>query len=718
MARRNPASHPFHFFMVVLLIAAFVISACGGGAPAAPAEEAAPAAEPAAPAAQEATAPAAQEAAAPAAEQPAAAAMSNEEYQAQRANCTNESPCWPDISDTVPTSFSEAPMLAEMVAAGTLPPVEERIPVEPLVIQPTEMIGQHGGTLYGAFTGPGDRQNVERWNNDYGIFWNTGATDLRPRVFQAWESNEDATQWTFHLRRGMKWSDGDDFTADDYMYWYEHILKNDLLVPTKPWYTTWGGSMVIFEKVDDFTLKMTFAQSFPTWPMVMSTQTVAGPYQGGRTGVGLVVPSHYIEQFHPDAIGEEKATELAKAAGFETWNLHFLIKNDSAMNPDLPVISPWKPVTTIASQEFVLERNPYFFAVDTAGNQLPYFDRFSLELVEELEVLNLRAIAGNYTIQGRHIQFSKLPVIRENEVAGNYFVDFWGSSTRNPVAVYINQDWNADPDVAAFTVGSLEFRKALSLAIERNEINETFFLGVGTEASLCPANTPPYFNSDRWDNEFGRFAPDEANSILDSIGLDKKDAEGFRLLPSGERLVLKIDAVSGSFLPYPEIGESIAQMWKNVGIQLDVNPVERSLWEERMNANEPMMNLFETGEWNPETVTRLIPQNRWSPVAAIWGAQPNPDPAEYDGPQWQKDQILKHWEAIQTLDPDLRRQRYVEGMEILCDNQPLLGMVVNVPVYTTIIKNDVRNVPKPMEWVVYAQTPGNGYPEQMFQIQK
>ncbi len=714
MERSKPVLHPFRLVVIALLIAAFVISACGGGAPAAPAQEAAPAAaaEPAA-AAPAAEAPAA----APAAPASAPAAQSKEEYQAQRENCTLASPCWPDISDTVPTAFQEAPMLAEMVAAGTLPPVEERVPLEPLVIQPTEMIGQHGGTLYRAFTGPGDRQNIERYNNDYGIFWNTGATELRPRIFQSWESNEDATQWTFHLRRGMKWSDGDDYTADDYMFWYEHILQNDLLLPTKPWYTRWGDALATFEKVDDFTIRMTFAQSFPTWPMVMSTSTVAGPYQGGRGGTGLVAPGHYLEQFHPDFIGEEKATELAKAAGFESWNLHFLSKNDSAMNPELPGTAPWLPVTTIASQEFVLQRNPYFFAVDTAGNQLPYFDRISLELVEELEVLNLRAIAGNYTIQGRHIQFAKLPVIRENEAQGNYFVDFWGSSTRNPVAVYINQDWNEDPEIAAFTVGSRDFRKALSLAIERNEINETFFLGVGTESSLCPANTPPYFNSDRWDNEFGQFDPEQANALLDSIGLDKKDAEGFRLLPSGERLVLRIDAVSGSFLPYPEIGESIAQMWKNVGIQLNVNPVERSLWGERMNANQPMMNLFETGEWNPETVARLIPQNRWSPVAAVWGAAPNPDPAEYDGPQWQKDQILKHWEAIQTLDPDLRRQRYVEGMEILCDNQPLLGVVVNVPVYTTLIKNDVRNVPKPMEWVVYAQTPGNGYPEQFFQIQ-
>lgn len=710
MARRTSVLHPFRLSVIALLIAAFVISACGGGAPAAPAQEAAPAAaEPAA------AAPAAPAAAAPAS---ANVAVSADEYQAQRENCTWATPCWPEVSSEMPTSFQEAPMLAAMVAAGTLPPVEERLPLEPLVIAPAEMIGQYSGTLRRAFTGPGDRQNVERWVNDYGIFWNTGASELRPRILKAWEANADATVWTFHLRRGMKWSDGEPYTAKDYQFWYDHMLTNELIRPTIPWWMNWGGSLAVMATVDDFTFTITFAQSFPAWADNMSTATVAGQFHQGRSGLGLVAPAHYLEQFHPDFVGEEKATELAKAAGFESWHLHFLAKNDSAMNPELPVTTPWKPITTIATQEYVLERNPYFVGVDTAGNQLPYFDRISLELVEELEVLNLRAIAGNYTIQGRHIDFSKLPVIRENEAQGEYFVNFWTSSTRHPVKVAFNQDWKEDPEITAYTVDSLDFRKALSLAIERSEINETFFLGVGKEASFCPQNTPPYFNSSRWDDEFGGFDPAQANEILDSIGLDKKDSEGFRLLPSGKRLTLRMDAVSGAFLDYPSIGERVAQMWQEeIGIHLQVNPVERSLWQERMTANQPMMNMFETGEWNPAVTARLLPSERWAPIAAVWAANANPDPAEYDGPQWIKDMVAKHWAALQEPDPAKRQQLFIEGTEIMCDNQARLGIVVDVPVYTTIIKNNVRNVPKPMEWVVYAQTPGNGLPEQFFQIQ-
>ncbi len=653
---------------------------------------------------------------APAADaQPAGPAL--DEYQTQRQACTDETPCWPEIVDTLPSSFNEAPMLAERVAAGELPPVEERLPRNPLVIQPTEMIGEYGGVMRGAFTGPGDRPRYERWNNDYTIFWDTGATELQPRLAYRWEANEDATQWTFYLREGLKWSDGEPFTADDYIWWYDYILTNEQLVPAIPWYMQWGGELAQFEKVDDYTFTITFAAPFPSWPETMASEA-NGYLILGRTGGGLYAPQHYLEQFHADVVGEETANAAAQEAGYENWALYFVTRSDATMNLESPVMTPWKPVTILASNELVFERNPYFWAVDTEGNQLPYFDGIALELVEELEVLNLRAIAGNYTIQGRHIDFAKLPVIRENSAEGNYFVDFWNSSTRNPIAIYFNVDWNEDPEVAEYTAHNVEFRRALSLAIEREEINETFFLGVGTPASLCPANTPPYFNSDRWDEEWAAFDPEQANQILDEIGLDQRDGEGYRLLPSGVRLVLRLDAVSGSFLDYPGIGERISQMWREyIGIDLVVNPVERSLWVERTEANQPMMNMFETGEFNPIALPRLLPSERWAPVAEDWANVPNPDPAAYDGPEWVKEQVAKHWEAMNEPDLERRQQLFIEATEIMCDNQAALGVVVDVPVYTAVIKNNVRNVPKPLEWVVYGKTPGNGLPEQFFMLQ-
>jgi ABC-type transport system substrate-binding protein len=131
-----------------------------------------------------------------------------------------------------------------------------------------------------------------------------------------------------------------------------------------------------------------------------------------------------------------------------------------------------------------------------------------------------------------------------------------------------------------------------------------------------------------------------------------------------------------------------------------------------------MMSIFETGEYNPVALPRLLPTERWAPVAELWANTPNPNPDEYDGPEWLKQQVLLHWQAMSEADPVKRQELFIQATEIMCDNHARLGIVVDVPVYTTLIKNNIRNVPKPMEWVVYAQTPGNGYPEQIFMIQE
>ena len=235
---RLPSRRP-SYLTVLLLALLLALAACSSDtasveAPAQPADEQAATSE---------------EAAAPAQttdEQAASPAL--DEYQAQREGCTLETPCWPQVlvDGPVPDTFNEAPMLAELVAAGELPPVEERLPQEPLVVQPAESIGQYSGIWQRAFTGPGDRQNIERILYNNLLRWNTGMTEMVPYIFRDWESNADGSQWTFYLRQGMKWSDGQPFTTADFMFWYEHIVQNEQLVPTLPSYMTWGGELAQF----------------------------------------------------------------------------------------------------------------------------------------------------------------------------------------------------------------------------------------------------------------------------------------------------------------------------------------------------------------------------------------------------------------------------------------------------------------------------------------
>ena len=216
MRRRNEWQGVSSRFVLMLMLAALVMAACSSPSP--------QAAEPL-PQNGEVAAPQGDEAGAQAAPTPASA------YLAQREQCTAETPCLPTVVDTLPSSFQEAPMLAELVEAGELPPVEERLPQQPLVLQPAEVIGEYGGTWLRAFTGPGDRQNIERLLYNTPARWNTSVTEVVPYILRDWEPNEDTSEWTLYLREGMKWSDGEPFTTADYMFWYEHILQNEQLVP-------------------------------------------------------------------------------------------------------------------------------------------------------------------------------------------------------------------------------------------------------------------------------------------------------------------------------------------------------------------------------------------------------------------------------------------------------------------------------------------------------
>lgn len=679
--------------MLVLLLLTVMLSACsgGGGVQEAPAQDATAGGE---------------GAAAPA----PAASGSPSEYVANRENCTLENPCHPTVvTDMTPASFQEAPMLAEKVAAGELPPLEERLPDEPLVIQPAEGSGQYGGTLYRAFTGPGDRAGFQRWINDMSLYWDASLTTVVPRLFTSWEVNEDATEFIFHLRSGLKWSDGAPFGVDDYMYWAETIVADPELTPAPPWWYNWGGAPVQFEKIDDVTLKLTFADSIGAFPQFVATTQVNGPFYLGRNGGGMYAPKHYLEQFHPAVIGEEEAQALATEAGFETWVQLFLRNNDPQVNVETPVMGPWMPITPISSEEYIFERNPYYYAVDSEGNQLPYIDRFVNRLITDNEVLNLRVLSGEFTFQDRHVDDTKLAVYLENQESGNYFIDYYLATDVIGVKIHFNQDYVADPEIGDL-LRTTEFRRAFSLALNRHELNEAFYLGRGNETSYCPYNASRYFTSPRWDEEWATYDPDQANQILDDLGLTQRDGEGFRTKPNGEPLTLRFTAVSGISPDFPTMGEMLAADVAQIGLRLTVHPAERSLAETQNAANETQIYAFTQPGYQPLFDRRITPGERWAPVAAAWANNPNANPDDYDGPEWIAEMVALYYAAVREPDDAQREAHLMRATELLCDNQARLGIVTGVrsPI---IISNRLRNFGKPIPSVTHALTPLPAYPD-------
>ncbi|NCG34892.1 MAG: hypothetical protein GWO78_02710 [Dehalococcoidales bacterium] len=620
---------------------------------------------------------------------------------------------WPSLSDTMPSSFSESPMCAAKAAAGEIPALEDRLPENPLVISPAESIGEYGGTWYRAFTGPADGQNMERPMKDHILFFGTNMTDVQANIAESWTSNADATEFTLTLRKGLKWSDGDDYNTDDIMFWYDHMVTNEDLVPTPPSWMKSGGELLTFSALDKETLQINSSEPYGLLITLLASVVVAGPHTRGDSGLGLYAPSHYLSDFHPDVIGLDEANAKAEAAGYENWAKYMLFLNHANANPDSPMMTAWKVVKPITSEQWALERNCFYYGVDTEGQQLPYMDNVVLDLAENLEVLNLKAIAGEFTVQGRHIDLSKLPVFKENSDKGNYRIQFWRQPESGIANLYINESWgdgaHGEPELASFLTNK-DFRAALSMGIERDEINEVFFLGLGEIGGLCagwddPNNPGKYIGED-----YVQFNPDAANALLDSIGLDKKDADGMRLMPSGEKIVVTHSVAVAAFEDYEGIDSMVIEMWKkHLGIDGKLDAQERSLWSSRRDNNETMLNSWESSG----RAGAIITPNHLGVVGgggfiAVGASNAHRD----DGTM--ADGWVGEWQALYEeakSDGSKYAPNLKKVVELNCENVNPITTVMNKPTYTAIIKKNVRNVPNPLPFSYHAQTSGNGFPE-------
>ena len=631
---------------------------------------------------------------------------------------------WPTVYDDngnllpKPDSFQEAPLLAARVAAGELPPVEERLPENPLVLKPTDGIGKYGGTWYRGFTGPADGQNMERPLKDHLLFYEVSGLTVQPNIAESWTQNEDATEFTFTLRKGHKWSDGHPFTTADIMFWVDHMLHNEELNPAKPAWTQKGGETLKFEAIDEQTFKVTSPEPYAPFVTLVASVIVAGQHTRGDGGDGLYAPRHYLEQFHPDFVGLEEAERKASEAGFDNWYTYFLDRNHANANPDAPMLTAWRVTGSINTNEWSFERNPYYYAVDTEGNQLPYIDRVVLSLAQNLEVLNLSALAGNYTVMGRHINIAKLPLFLENAESVGYRIQFWRQPQSGIANIYVNETWDGNAEIQSF-LQNVEFRRALSLGIERDQINEVFFLGIGATSGLCqgypdPDNPGKYIGEDDV-----QFNPDAANAILDSIGLDQKDGDGFRLMPSGERLVIQLPSVAAAFEDYPGINEMISRQWEvNIGVRAEVQTLERGLHGDRALLNELMTTNWESSPRSTTLITpqHLLPVGGGGNTGRLYGdwhqsnGENGTDPAGIN--DLIKEQMDLYDESQSTAGPARYNEILQRVVELNCLNVNPITTVMNKPTYVTVIKNNVRNIPNPLPFSYHNQTSGNGFPEQ------
>jgi peptide/nickel transport system substrate-binding protein len=621
--------------------------------------------------------------------------------------------------------YGEAPMLAERVESGELPPVEERLPVNPLVVDVEERIGDYGGTWRLARLGAADSGVMGQYvGYDNLVRWSIDFESVIPNIAESVEVNEDSTEYTFHLREGMRWSDGHPFTADDIMFWYEDIFSNTTITPNKAalrsgWLLGSDGNPVVVEKIDDYTVVFKFTSSNGLF-----LQNLAQP-DGTRP---TYYAKHYFSQFHPRY--NENLDELVEAEGFDDWLELFIFKGgdntDTSLvwdNADMPTLTAWMPEVTMreSTTEIVTVRNPYYWKVDPEGNQLPYIDSAVFELVNDVEVLLLKVLNGEIDMYNRHFALpANKPVVIDNMARGDYRLYETTPTTVNSMVIMFNL--NHEDPVKREIFQNRDFRVGLSHAINRQELIDIVFAGQGVPHQAAPRPDSDFYD-EQLATQYTEFDPELANEYLDEAGYSERNTQGIRLGPDGDPLsfVVEIDI---NRPPMVDMWEIIQGYWRDVGVDVQLRVIEGTLWNTRIRQTDQYdltVHRFGGGSGmevltDPRYYVPIHGNSFYAPRWKMWFINPSGEGTQItpeEPPERVREQMDLYREVLQT--GDLERQKELMGqiLDIAAEQFYVMGISTEADGYG-IVKNDFRNVPDSMFASFRWPSPGSTNPETYF----
>jgi len=480
-------------------------------------------------------------------------------------------------TNAIAGQFSESPALAELVKSGGLPPVAQRLPEKPRVVE-ADSIGRHGGDLRISMA----RAKDTRMMTVYGYARLVGydrSYNLVPDILQSFDI-EDARIFTLHLRKGHKWSDGQPFTTDDFRYWWEDVANNLELAPLgPPAFMKVDGQPPSVEIIDEHTIRYTWQKPNPFFLPQLADARPPFIYR----------PAHYLKRFHADYAEKEPLDQAVKERRMRSWAaLHNASDNMYNFdNPDLPTLQPWFNTVRPPQQQFVFVRNPYFHRVDTKGQQLPYIDRVLMNIADA-KLIPAKVAAGESDLQARNLFMSHYTFLKQAEDKKNFKTLLWNTALGSKIALYPNLH-HKDP-VWRDLFRDVRFRRALSLATDRDEINQVLFFGLAQ-----PANNTVLFESPLFRQElqtaWAEFDPAQAEQLLDELGLDKRDSDGVRLLPDGRRAEIVIET-SGEETEQTDVLELLRDTWLDVGIKVFTRPSQREVFRTRVFSGETMMAVW------------------------------------------------------------------------------------------------------------------------------
>ncbi|MAS36362.1 MAG: peptide ABC transporter substrate-binding protein [Anaerolineaceae bacterium] len=597
-------------------------------------------------------------------------------------------------------TYKEAPMLAEMVEAGTLPAVDERLPLSPRVVPVQEEIGEYGGTWRRAYKGMSDSSNQIKLIHTFGLHYfspDPDTIEIVPGLFDEWTQNEDSTEFTFHLREGMRWSDGEFFDTEDIQFWYDWYYQGDL----GPGYSllTINDTPMELEVVDAYTFIVRFPEPNPLLPSRIANSATEGSIGGPTFGA----PAHYLSQFIPgtDYTNQAKIDEALAAHQLTTWQQLFGDAGNREgpiswwfLNPELPVMIPWRiEVPPPLNDPIVMVRNPYYYSVDPEGQQLPYIDRIDFRLFEDNSIFDLWITQGLIDMHQRHVAAANFPLYKEHEASGDYRVIIW---TQTWTHAYYPNTSHTDP-VLRDLFTNPKMREAMSIAINRDEINNLVYDGFYEPRQASPVSGSPEFDPE-FEQRWTEYDPDRARALLDEIGLEV-GPDGKRLRPDGAPLNFQLMHSKAGDQPRLDEIDLVAQYWNAIGLGVSIDSVERSLYEERLANGQVDVGHWEHDrsliiEGNPDSYIGTVSQQPYVNLYAKWyvgnpvGVEP---PADHPIRL-----IWGFWEQASREADATKRHALVMEMLAVHKEAPLAIGTVGEPPALAITKNNFRNVPEEM----------------------
>jgi peptide/nickel transport system substrate-binding protein len=585
-------------------------------------------------------------------------------------------------------AVEEAPVLAERVAAGKMPPQKERLPDEPRVTTVDEATqrtpGKPGGTIRMLMA----EQNDLRMVTVYGYARLVGydrSLELQPDILLSYENDRNRV-FTLHLRPGHKWSDGSPFTAEDFRYQWEDVLVDkDMERGGLDPALYAGGEPPKFEVIDPLTVRYSWTEPNPLFL----------PALAGARPLDIYSASAYLKQFHAK-YAEPKALEAAVAAEqVKNWQALQIRKGRSYRpeNPDLPTLQPWVNLTRPPANRFVFERNPYYHKLDQNGVQLPYVDQLVINIAES-SIIPAKTGSGESDLQERYLSFGDYTFLKEGEERNNYQVRLWTVGKGSAMAFFPNLN-AADPGWRA-VFRDARFRRALSMGIDRSQINQVLFSGMAQEgASTVLPGSPLY--RDELGTAYATHDPDAANALLDEMGL-KRGPDGKRRLPDGRPMDLIVESTGESSME-ADVQELVASDWQKLGIKLLPRTSQRDIFRSRVAAGSTIMSVWAgvdngapTADFSPQEFVPTDPYQLQWPAWGNYMATNGKAGEKIDDPKVARlVELYQQWLAAE--DDETKQAAWTEILDIHADQVYSIG-IVTATLVPVVVSNKLKNVPE------------------------